>query len=190
MIYPTILIMLLALSLAKRRSTKRFPGGYIKGKMDISLALTTLGANTLVSQDVADTVEAVTWVSSIKVTASLSNVTPVVNAGPVLFGVAHSDYTDAEIEAWIEQATNWNLSDLTSQEVGKRKIRQIGIISAADAVGETSNFNQGRSTRTKVGWELGIGTTLNVWAYNTGIAAFSTSVPQFEMNGHANLWRR
>jgi len=62
-----------------------------------------------------------TWISSIKATWALSNFTSVTNVGPIMVGIAHSDYSATEIEEFIENANSWNEGDQVAQEVAKRR---------------------------------------------------------------------
>ncbi len=86
----------------RRRSMK----GYLKGNIDESLSLGTLATKTLVADTWDESPEEKTLISSIVCTWSLDNITP--GQGPLIFGVAHSDYSDAEIEAVIENQASWD----------------------------------------------------------------------------------
>lgn len=174
----------------KGASRKRPYGKYLKGIIDEQMALGTLAALTLVAQPIDEVVDKKTLISSVKLVWSLKEFTPVAGAGPILIGVAHSDYTAAEIEEVIENANSWNEGDLVAQEVAKRKIRIIGsFYGAAQDLGGVV-MNDGKPITTKLNWMLQEGQTLDVWAYNTGTAALSTTDPKVRAYGHANLWSR
>ncbi len=164
-------------------------GKYIRGNIAENLALGTLAANTLIS-GITDLVSERTLLSSVVASYSLGGATPLDNAGPVLVGLAHSDYTDAEIEAWVELQTGWAEGDLASREVANRKIRRIGIFDEPATAGLSVALNEGRVIKTKLNWILNSGQGLRLWAYNTGTAAFATTDPNVHMQGHANLWPR
>ncbi len=106
---------------------------------------------------------------SLDTLVSLHNLTA--GQGPIIVGVAHSDYTDAEIEEFVENVTSWTQSDQISQERSRRKIRQIGVFSG---VGAEEVLNDGKPIRTKCRWQLQDGQALNFWAYNASGAVLTT----------------
>jgi len=165
-------------------------GKYIRGNVDEGLALGTLAALTLVGSDFDEVVNGRTLVSSIVTRWTVENWTAIAQSGPLLFGVAHGDYSDAEIEEYLEATQSWNEGDLLAQEVSKRKIRRIGVITAPPTAAESAVFNEGRAKKTKLNWILNDGETMKLWAYNTGSAALATTAPVMRTSGHANLWPR
>ncbi len=190
MIY-VIAITIVLLALAKRGASggKRPMGRYIRGSVDEEIVLGTLAARSLVVSSFDETVNERTLVSSIVASWSLDDWTLTSNAGPILVGVAHGDYTAAEIEAVIENTGSWNEGDLVSREVGNRKVRIIGTFRVT-ATGEGAVLNHGRPIKTKLNWILNQGQTLDAWAYNLGSAAVATTDPSVHIEGHANLWPR
>ncbi len=171
----------------KRRSRRR---RYLKGKIDHLLDIGTLAAQTLISSDIVDTLTDAAWMTSVKATYSLNSVTQTDNLGPLLVGIAHSDYSSAEIEEWIESTTSWETKDKVGQEVARRYIREVGIFNISGSTSAVNNYalNEGRPITTKCGWMLEGGQTVKFWAYNTGSAAFATTDPDVRVQGHANLW--
>ncbi len=99
-------------------------GRYIRGEIDEQLQLGTLAANALIRNVWDETVVERTLISSIVSTWSLDGM--VAGQGPILFGIAHSDYGATEIEEVIENTGGWNEGDKVSQEIAKRQIRIIG----------------------------------------------------------------
>lgn len=170
---------------AKRRQFRR----YIRGSVDHKLQLGTLAPQTLVGSSIADVVTEKAFLSSLRASWSLDNFTPGANIGPILVGIAHSDYSDAEVEEWLESTTNWNQGDKVAQEQGRRKARIVGQfeISPTGAASWVA-LNDGRQTTTKAKWQLITGQTVKIWAYNAGSAAVATTDPQVRVQGHANLW--
>ncbi len=166
-------------------------GSYIRGVVEEELALSTLASKTLIADTWDQVTTEKTLISSIVATWSLSNVT--IGQGPIIFGVAHSDYTDAEIEEVIENTGSWNRGDKVSQERAKRLVRQIGVLSqeggGSGTIGDYQ-FNEGKPVKTKLNWSLQTGQTLKMWAYNTSELPFSATDPDLLCNGHANLWQR
>ncbi len=176
--------------MAKKRGRKRFTR-YLRGNIDQSFDLTTLAAADVVRSINNDTVNERTWLSSVVIGWSMKDLTITPDAGPIMVGVAHSDYTDAEVEAWIEETIgSWDEGALADQEVARRKIRRVGIFEAAGQALATQVLNDGKPIRTKCGWMLLQGQTVSYWAYNMGTAAIATTVPDVHVQGHANLWPR
>ncbi len=171
-----------------RRGRGRKYRRYLRGQVDLGFLLGTLAGNTLISSGPADTVQDSTWVSSVKGSWSLADYTPAASDGPILVGVAHSDYTDAEIEAWVENSGAWSQGDKTSQEVSKRFIRRVGVFPTPDDATKPSVLNDGKEITTKCGWMLTEGQNVTFWAYNMGTSALATTDPRVHFQGHANLW--
>ncbi len=175
--------------MAKPRRRRRM-GRYIRGAVDEEMAIGTLAAKDVISTGFDQTVVERTLVSSIVATYSLKNVTPSATAGPLLVGVAHSDYTAAEIEEFVENTLSWAEQDQIGQEIAKRKIRRVGIFENRGGVEEASVLNQGRPVKTKLNWILTTGQGLQSWAYNMGTLAYATTDPSVDIQGHVNLWPR
>lgn len=167
-------------------------GRYLKGNVDESLSLGTLAAKTLISADFDEAVSERTFVTSLKALYALENYSPAAGIGPILVGIAHSDYSDAEIEEFIETVSSWDEGNLVEgMEVRRRLIRKIGIFSEpSSATDETVVLNHGNPIRTKLNWMLRTGQTINLWAYNMGTAPVAQTVPVVHCQGHANLWPR
>ncbi len=185
-----LLFGLLGLVLAGKGRPKRSYRAYLRGNVDESLNLGTLATLTLVSVDFDESVNETTWLSSVKGSYTLDELTP--GQGPIFIGLAHSDYSDAEIEEWIETTQSWNAGDLVAKEVARRKIRRIGVFPAEGGalVTDTIALNGGRPITTKCGFLLQTGQTASLWAYNMGPANLSATVPIVRVQGHANLWPR
>ncbi len=175
---------------AKRKYTRKFRK-YLKGILQENMSLGTLGSKVVISAVSGDVVTESTWLSSIKATWSLDAFSDNAGDGPILVGVAHSDYSSAEIEEWLENTGSWEEGNLISQEIAKRKIRQVGTFDK-QALGLVSSdvLNDGRPISTKCGWILTTGNGLRIWAYNLGSSPLDTTDPVVSVNGHANLWPR
>ncbi len=185
-----VVMAVLAILMAKHPRGKRRMGRYIRGAIDEDMNLGTLAAKTLITQVFGNTVTERTFVSSIVALWSLIGKTIADNEGPIMVGVAHSDYTAAEIEAWIEQSNSWEEADLVSREISGRKIRRVGVFDESGPSLGTQVLNSGKPVTTKLGWILNAGQTLDLWAYNNGSAALATTAPNVVASGHANLWPR
>ncbi len=177
--------------MGKHKGRRRKFRRYIKGILDELMVPATLAARTLAATNTDETVNERTFVSSIVARWSIDNMTPLANAGPLMVGIAHGDYTAAEIEQFIENTGSWDEGDLVNQEVAKRKIKIVGVF--ADQEGTTSLsimvLNNGKPIKTKCKWVLNQGTGLKTWVYNLGSVDISgTSAPNIHVEGHANLW--
>ncbi len=180
---------LLLLMLAKRKRGRSM-AGYIHGNIDLNYNLGTLAASDVLTQAVQDTVSERTRCTSIVCTYALSNYTPTADAGPLIQGVAHSDYSDAEIEEWIELSTGWDVGDRVSREISSRLIRRLGTFQSPSSPTEFTELNDGRMIKTRLNWMLETGQNLKFWTYNTGSAALATTTPDVSVAGHANLFTK
>jgi len=142
----------------------------------------------MTSTDFDETVIERTLVSSIVAAYSLSGMTPAFDDGPIEIGVAHSDYTTAEIKEFVDNAGSWNEGNLVQQEVAKRRIKRIGIFPVPDNADDAVVLNDGEPIKTKLNWMLMTGQTLKVWAFNLGDSSLATTNPQILTSGHVNLW--
>ncbi len=170
------------------KKSGRPKGRYIRGSVDENLSLGTLAGTTGLRQAFGSTVNERTKISSVVASYALEGVTQGDNIGPIMVLLAHGDYSLVEIEAFIEQTTSWNETDLTSQEVGKRKIRRVGIFPAPGEASGPAVLNGGRQVKTKLNWILTQGGSIALVAYNMGSAALATTDPNLHVQGHANLW--
>ncbi len=160
---------------------------YLKGKIDIDIPLLTLASEDVLGENLTDNVDERAWLSSVKAAWTFSGFTPVDGDGPILVGLAHSDYTDAEVEEWIESGTSWKEGDKIAQERSKRLIRRVGIFEAPLSTTDSTVLDNGIQITTKCGWILTQGQTLKIWAFNMGTGALTTGA-FVHVVGHANLW--
>lgn len=152
-------------------------------------ALGTLVADDVVITAIAETVEEKTWISSIIATWVNADYTP--GEGPIIVGLAHSDYTAAEIEEFLENTGSWSEGNKVAQEVARRKIKIVGTFAldptSATAALNAESLNDGKAMRTKLNWLLTTGQTVDVWAWNKSGANLTTG-QVVRVQGHANLW--
>ncbi len=161
---------------------------YMKGRINVDLALSTLASKVVISSVTPGSVVDTTRVSSIKASYSLSGFTPGENKGPIVVGVAHPDYTSSEIEAWIENTGGWDIGNMVQREVAARRIRQIGTFAIPEDATKGVVLNDGKPIRTKLNWVISEGEGLRFWAWNAGTNDLTTTDPNFIVEGHANLW--
>ncbi len=175
----------------KRGRRKRNFGNYIKGNVNEELPLGTLASKTLVRAIFDNAVTEVTRISSLVASWAMQEFTVASGDGPILVGIAHSDYSAAEIEEFIEQTAGWQAFDLVQKEISSRLIRTIGTFRASGPGGSSFDptvLNDGLPIKTKLNWKLGTGQSLALWAYNLDTSALATTVPIVFVDGHANLW--
>ncbi len=189
MMYEIFIILIALAMMARRgRGRKRAMGRYIRGSVNEQLALTTLASKTVVLVAFDDAVNERTLISSIVAKYTLSVFTPGSGVGPIMVGVAHSDYSVDEIDEWIENTGSWDEGALIEQEQGKRFIRQVGVFDTPDDANDSSELNDGKAIKTKLNWILNQQQTLSLWAYNLGNNAVATTTPIVTADGHANLF--
>ncbi len=148
----------------------------------IPLVLSTLASNALVRGALSDTVDDSVYAISQDARVGLRNLTP--GEGPIVVGVAHSDYTAAEIEECLEAVTSWDRGDKIALEQAGRKVRTVGTFSGVNA---EEVLNNGMPVRTRLGFMLEPGTTLAWWAWNKSGATLTTG-GIVEANGQ--VWAR
>ncbi len=175
--------------MAKRKGRRKFRK-YLKGMIDTAFGLGTLSASTLIGANAPDSVTEKAWLSSVKAIWTMDDFTPTADRGPIVVGVAHSDYTDAEIEAWVENLGSWEQGDKVQQEIARRYIRRVGAFASphGGSALDIAVLNDGRPIHTKCGWQLSTGQTVRLWAYNAGSGDLATTAPNIHVQGHANLW--
>ncbi len=158
---------------------------YFFPRISSTLALATLAAQDMLIGSSLGAVDAPTWLSKVRANWNISDLTQ--GDGPIVVGLAHSDYTAAEIEEWYEAQAAWSTNDKIAQEQAGRKCRQVGTLmnqgtssaSQGDAV-----LNDGKPVTTKCGWRMNDGEGLVFWAYNDGDAVLITG-SKLTLNGRA-----
>ncbi len=162
---------------------------YIDGAIDDRVVATTLAANTLVGANIGKVTIDTCRISSMRATWTLTNFTPIANT-TVIVGVAHSDYSDAEVEGWLESAGSWDRGNTTAREVRSRMCRQVGSfkVGGGSTAADVHVLNDGRPISTKLNWLLTEGQTVKLWVFNGGAAPYATTAPVLEVQGKANLW--
>ncbi len=150
----------------------------------------TSGAGALAALDVATNVVSAAVTNTMRF-ISLDAVYSLTDLGAAIddafeFGVAHSDYSAAEIEEALEASGSMDLGDKVAMEQANRLVRTIGTISPAGTpAGGGKMFNDGKPVKTRLNWLMAIGDTLNVWIRN-GSGVVWTSGAGISILG--NLW--
>jgi len=164
-----LLITAILLMAKKPRKAYRYTG-YFFPRVTSTLALGTLADNSLIKGSPLGTVDAPTWVSKARLTWGMEGL--VAGQTPVMVGLAHSDYTAAEIEEWFEATGSWSTNDQIAQEQAGRKIRLVGGFGDVDST--TLNLNDGKPITTKLGFRINDGDGIVFWIYNDSGAVMTT----------------
>ncbi len=155
---------------------------YQKIRINQLMGIGTLANLAAISTVLTSAMENEGRVSSIE--ASWSRRTGTAGEGPVMFGVAHPDYTTAEIEAAIEIAV-LGPGTLIQKEVANRLVRHIGTFSGVDS---NEVINDGKPVKTKLNWAFQDGqVALTVWAYNLFGTVLTTGMV-INVLGHLNVF--
>lgn len=99
------------------------------------------------------------------------------------FGLAHSDYTAAEIEECLEAVTAIDMGDKIAQEKANRLVREIGTFAGSPSTSAT--FNDGKPVKTRLNWFMAIGDQLQLWIRN-GSGTIYTTGSSITIDG--NFW--
>ncbi len=92
--------------------------------------------------------------------------------GPIICGVAHSDYSIAEIEEFLENETQLTRGDvIATREIGKRLVRRIGQFSV---IGTDEVLNDGLPVKVRLNWPMSEDSVPAIWAYNFSGAQLTT----------------
>ncbi len=105
--------------------------------------------------------------------------------GSMQFGVAHSDYTAAEIEECLESNGSMDPGDKIAGERSNRLVRIIGTFHSHETQFGEVTFNDGRPMKTRLNWLLSPGDRINVWVRN-GSGTIWTSNGSIQSTGA--LW--
>ncbi len=123
---------------------------------------------------------------SLEYTATWADIAAQIDGGAV-FGVAHGDYTDTEIEECLEISASISQGDMISREKANRMVRILGTIQGDPNTAEgDSTFDSGQMNKERLNWEIPIGKTLKQFLYNSSGTIWTTGSLLFMM-GTANV---
>ncbi len=163
-----------------KRSQKR---SYKLRKVRISaaLGLSTLGSVTVLTGTFTGISDAQYRLMSTKSTWDLIGQTE--GEGPIVVGLAHSDYTVTEIKEALEAAAAISQGDKIANEKANRLVRIIGTFGG----GANSVLNDGRPVKTRFNWNIAIGDASVLFAYNDSGSALTTGAV---LNVNGEVWVR
>ncbi len=155
--------------MAKRRRARR---RLFVPRVTASHALGALASNDLSLTAFPTALDQEAWAISMDVVTNLHGLTA--GEGPVVVGVAHGDYSAAEIEEWFEAGGSWAKADQVTGEQARRKCRVIGTFAQFNQPGTDATLNNGNPKRVKLGFMIEDGQTLSLWVYNESSATLTT----------------
>ncbi len=161
------------LAMAKKRGKRRRKFNLRKVRINAGVAVGALDTIDVTSGAIHPAPVNPLRVTSLNASYSWSNIGAAIDDG-LEFGVAHSDYSAAEIEECLEASASIDQGDKIAQEQADRLVRTIGIMPSSGTTGSGRTFNDGRRIRTKLNWLLGIGDTLVVWMRNGSGTIYTT----------------
>ncbi len=153
----------------KRGGGKSRRKGYRYLPVDQTFPIGNLTTKDVIADDLNSSVDQDTFMVSADLVWGTEDFT--IGEGPLVVGLAHSDYTSAEIEECLEALASWDKGDKVANEQRKRKVRVVGAfpLIAVDEV-----LNLGMPVKTKLGFVVEIGNTLKTFAYNPTLGTIAT----------------
>ncbi len=133
-----------------------------------TLTVGALVAQDLISSALTDTANDTMYAITLEATWTLNDHTAA--EGPIDIGIAHSSYTAAEIEEWMESSGAWDRGDKVTIEQSRRFCRRVGTFPglATDEV-----LNDGLPVKTRVRFLIQEGDTFQVFAFNSSSATLT-----------------
>ncbi len=174
-IFLILVGILIPLGAAKRGRGRRRSFNLRRVRIRTNGAIGALAAADVVSFAMHPAGVGTMRVMSIKLNWAVINLAAIAD-GSFEFGVAHSDYSAAEIEESLEASGAIDVGDKVAQEQSNRLVRTIGTINSAGEAtvnGEIS-FLGGRPVKTRLNWLLSIGDTLHAWVRNSSGVIYTT----------------
>ncbi len=159
-----------------RRGKRRF--NLRRVRVSPELALATLASDTVLATVLIGTSASTYRCMSVSLTWSLTDLTA--NDGPIIVGLAFSDYTVTEIKECLEAAEAIDIGDKIGQEKANRLVRIVGSMNEV-----RESLSEGRLIKTRLNWLIPIGKAINVFAYNTGTGALTTGA---FLNCDGSMW--
>ncbi len=111
---------------------------------------------------------------SVDASYSWTDIVAAVDDGCV-FGLAHGDYSAAEIEECLESFASIDPGLKIEQERSRRLVRSIGTIQGShDSANSGAAFNDGRRVKTRLNWLITPGQQLQLWIRNASGVVWTT----------------
>ncbi len=164
------LVLALLVGLAKKPTRRRRRFNLRAVRIRPELSLLTLASDTVLTVALTGAGTTDYRMMSVDLTYSLKNLTA--GEGPIMVGLAHSDYTVAEIKEYIDSVASISQGLKIEQERSRRLIRIVGtFVTEAQA-----NLNHGEPIKTRLNWLMaeGGGNAVNAFVFNMGTAPLTT----------------
>jgi len=170
-------------SAAKRRA--RVKRDWFRIPVDVVEALSTLADSAGLLQSLTTAaLEHDARVTSVELTYAITGLTA--GESPIEVFLCASDYTQTEVEEYIELAGLLGPGNKVEKEVSSRFVRLIG---AFNGEGTDDVLNDGRPMKTRLNWLVPDGRTINLESYNHSGAQLTTGAVVRVM-GHINgFWQ-
>ncbi len=172
--------------MAKRRPKRRF--NLRRVRIQSSLSIGALASADLISGNVTNnTSDRLTFVS-LDASFGIGDHAAVADDG-YAFGLAHSDYSAAEIEECLESGGAMAIGNKVERERANRLVREIGMINASSGgtVSGGLEYNEGKPVKVKLNWRMGAGEALQLWVRNNSGTIYTTG-STLQISG--KLWVR
>ncbi len=169
----------------KKSSKRKF--NLRRVRLEAGLGIGALAASDVISGAMTAVSANRYRVTSVKASYTVTDI-PAAIDDAYQFGIAHSDYTDTEIEECLEATAAIDIGDKVAQERANRLVREIGTISSGQLTtpgGGATPFNDGRPIKTKLNWLMGIGDTLRLYVRNGSGVIYTTGAT---LKAKGELW--
>ncbi len=159
---------------ARKRTSRRRSFNLRKVRVASSLSVGALASLDLISADLTAAVSDPIRVVSVDCSYSIVDLAAFIDDGQE-FGLAHSDYSDTEIEECIEAFASIDLGNKVAQEQANRLVRTVGFFQGGGASTDSSmSFNNGMPYKVKLNWRLSTGDSIRIWVRNGSDTVYTT----------------
>ncbi len=166
--------------MAKRRPRRKF--NLRKARIATSDSIGALASLDVIEFGITDLALSPMRVISADLAFALTDLAALIDDGQE-FGIAHSDYSAAEIEECLESTGQWNLSDKVSVERANRLVRTLGFFDGAPGTDGSKSHNNGKPVHIKLNWPIGVGMGIVIWVRNGSDTVYTTGT-NIAVNGH------
>jgi len=146
----------------KRSRRNRRNPKFVAIPIATAVALGTLASATATTVTLTPTGNFTHDIRVHSVSLHYSRVGGVIGEGPVVVGLAHSDYTGAEIEENLELALLGPATKIENERAD-RLVRPVGVLEGATAA---ETLNDGKPVKTRLNWMIHDGVSIDLFVYN------------------------
>ncbi len=157
--------------MAQRKGRRRF--SLRKVRVASSVLIGALAASDVVAGVATGVATNTLRVTSLKAAYNLNDLGAAIDDGQE-FGIAHSDYSAAEIEECLEASESMDIGDKIAQERANRLVRSLGRFVGTQLADGSLTFNDGRPVKVKLNWLLAIGDSIQLWLRNGSDTVYTT----------------